>query len=437
MWHIPADGGKTFTVITKQLPTRDNTMVVASSGYRSDGYILAINSGGMYAWGIYSGITTDWETWWGGPSWPSPVTGLSISRNYSFYFPTPASLWSPATPYIRWSAANAGLDSTISLGIQPTTRFRICGGMEYGDPITVYAIDQRTYNPPVGGVWCYKDCMAWQGPLPLDPVSLNSVNFDPVSGRAGEVNLKWEPLCLSRSYRIQISKDVDFTTLMADIGKSWSGPFYTPPNLDKPALIIPPGGGRITDAVGNTWTVPPLEANHTYYWRIMVKNVLPGDNINSPWSWRESFAVKQGLRVTTPYYGPQLLAPDNDCTCPLNAPACFSWTPFKETTSYRFELSENPDMSLPFVSIEVPTTSNHYQGKLKPNAAYFWRVKAEKPYPSEWSSTFSFVTQAEKQSSVSPQILPKTPLWVFTVIALGFIFVITILILIVRQHQSY
>jgi hypothetical protein len=432
------DGGKTFTVITKQLPTRDNTMVFASSSYRSDGYILAINSGGMYAWGIYSGIITDWETWWGGPSWPSPVTGLAISRNYGFYFPTPASLWSPATPYIRWSAASAGLDTAISLGTQPTTRFRICGGIEYGDLITVYAIDQRTYNPPVGGVWCYKDCMAWQGPLPLDPISLNPVNFDSVSGRAGEVNLKWEPLCLSKSYRIQISKDIDFTTIMADIGKSWSGPFYTPSNLDKPALIIPPGGGIITDVVGNNWTVPPLEANHTYYWRVMVKNVLPGDNIDSPWSWRESFIVKQGLRVTMPYQGPYLLAPDDDCTCHVDAPACFSWTPFTEAISYRFELSEYPDMSQLFVSIEVPTTSYQYQNKLKPNNAYFWRVKAEKPYPSEWSPTFSFITMAEKkQPTVTDRIFLKTPPWVFIIIALGSLLIISILILIMRQRQSY
>ena len=279
--------------------------------------------------------------------------------------------------------------------------------------------------------------MAWQGPTPTEPITLNPVSFDPVSGRAGEVNLNWNPLCLSKSYRIQISKDIDFTLLLADIGMSWLGPFYTPLNLDKPALIIPPGGGKVTDGTGNTWTVPALEANHTYYWRIMVKNVTPGDNITSPWSWRESFVVKQGLRVTTPYYGPQLLSPDNGCACPVNAPACFSWAPFRETTSYRFELSENPDMSLPLASGEVTTTAHQYQGKLKPNSNYFWRVKAEKPYPSDWSATFSFTTQATKQShSLPPPPAPKTPLWVFVIITLGLILAIAILILIVHQRQS-
>jgi hypothetical protein len=77
------DGGNTFGPVPTQLPTRGNTLVVASSAYKSDGYILAINSGGMYAWGIYAG-DDEWETWWGGAAWPTPVTALTISRNYSF-----------------------------------------------------------------------------------------------------------------------------------------------------------------------------------------------------------------------------------------------------------------------------------------------------------------------------------------------------------------
>ncbi len=432
------DGGTTFTVITKQLPTRDNTMVVASSGYRSDGYILAVNSGGMYAWGIYSGITTNWETWWGGITWASSVTGLAISRNYSFYFPTPATAWSPATPYIRWSAATAGLDPAISLGTQPTTRFRVCGGLETGDPITVYAIDQRAYNPPTGGVWCYTDCMAWQGPTPAEPISLSAVSFDPVSGRAGQINIKWKPLCLSRGYRIQISKDIYFTRLIADIGRAWGGPFYTPSNLDSPALIIPAGGGTITDANGNSWTIPALEANHDYYWRVMVRSVTPGDNISSPWSWRESFVVRQGLRVTTPYYGPQLLAPDNGCICLIDTPACFSWTPFKETSSYIFEISENPDMSLPLVSAAASTTAYQYQGKLKPSTNYFWRVRADKPHPSEWSAVFSFATTSEKpQVPTGAAETPRTPQWAFAVIAIGVMLSIIIVVLIIRRSYWY
>ena len=319
------------------------------------------------------------------------------------------------------------------MGTQPTTRFRICGGLETGEPITAYAIDQRPYAPPVGGVWYYLDCMAWQGPVPSEPISLKPVSFDPVSGRAGEIDLKWKPLCLSQGYRIQLSKDIDFTRVIADIGKAWAGPFYTPPNLDVPGLIIPPGGGNVTDANGNIWAVPPLEAGHTYYWRVRVRNVVTGDNIDSPWSWRESFVVKQGFRVNTPYYGPQLLAPSNGCGCPLDRPACFSWAPFKETIKYKFELSEKPDMSLPLISTEVPTTTYQYGGKLKPNTNYFWRVRAESPHPSDWSALFSFMTRTEKQSA-STAPMPKAPMWALILIAIGLILAIVIIILILQRQ---
>ncbi len=85
------------------LPVRDNTMVAASSSFNSnggDGYILAINSGGMFAYSIYTTGSNPWEEWWGGAAYPDPVTGMAISRNYSEYFCT-AATWGSATPYIR------------------------------------------------------------------------------------------------------------------------------------------------------------------------------------------------------------------------------------------------------------------------------------------------------------------------------------------------
>ena len=289
------DGGTTFTPIETTLPTRGNTLVVASSGYETDGNILAINSGGMYCWGIFSG--EKWETWWGGSSWPSSVTGLQISRNYGFYFSTPATAWSSATPYVRWSAANAGLDSSINLGIQPAHKLALSGGMEVNEPVTMWVIDQRPYNPPQGGVWYYVDTLSWLGPRPTAPVSRTIIDSDPVSGRAAQINLTWEPRSLSTGYQVQIALDDEFAAVIVDIGGGWAGPFYYPPAPESPALVLPAGGGTVTDARGNTWTVPALSSGTTYYWRVKVRDVATGDAIESPWSWVESFTVKPGLPV--------------------------------------------------------------------------------------------------------------------------------------------
>ena len=294
------DSGATFVPIEKTLPTRDKTLVIASSSYGSDGSILAINSGGMYCWGIFSG-KAEWEVWWGGPSWPSSVTTLKISRNYGFYFATPATSWSSATPYIRWCAATAGLDSDISLGIQPAKKMALCGGMEVNEPVTVWIIDQRPYNPPQGGIWCYVDTLSWLGPRPTAPISRAVVNYDPASGRAGQIILTWEPRSRSTGYEVQIASDNEFAAVVADIGGGWTGPFYYPPAHESPALVIPPGGGTVVDGNGNTWTVPPLSSGETYYWRVKVRDVATGDAIQSPWSWAESFTVEIGLPVRAPF----------------------------------------------------------------------------------------------------------------------------------------
>ena len=430
------DGGTSFTPIIRLLPSRGNTLVGASSSYKHDGNILAINSSGMYCWGIYSG-EDEWEAWWGGPSWPSPVTSLAISRNYGFYFSTPASLWTSATPYVRWSAATAGLDPNVSFGTGtlPTRRLRICGGLASGEPITVWAIDQRLYNPPQGGVWSYLDTLAWNGPTPTEPVSQAVVDYDPVTGRAGQIDLLWQPESLSRGYRIQIAKDEDFALEVADIGGAWGGPFYTPPDLDSPALLIPPGGGTVTDTNGNTWTVPALEAGHAYYWRVKVQDVATGDTIKSPWSWREIFTAKTGLPVTTPYYGSQLLSPNNGCVgCPVQATS-FSWSPFQETTKYKFVLAKDAAITDVVVEAVVTTAAYEYEGMLDYGANYFWQVRALEPFPSDWSATFSFQAEAAPAPPPQPQTPQGTPLWGWVIIAVGIMLDIALLILILRRRS--
>jgi len=432
------NGGITFNPITTQLPTRGNTLVVAHSGYKSNGEIFAINNGGMYEWSIYYGGGTwswplpekdKWATQWGGPSWPTPITTLTIARNGSFYF---SDAWGA---YVRWAWASASLDPSVNFGAEPTTRLRICGSLEYGDPTIIWLIDQRPYNPPQGGVWRYVDDLAWSGPIPTSPITNAPIKHDPVSGRASEIDLTWQPISLSKGYRIQIAKDENFALQIADIGGDWSGPFYTPPDLDSPALVIPPGGGTVTDANSDTWTVPALEAGHSYYWRVMVQNVATGDTIQSPWSWREIFTVKAGLPTTHLHHGPQSLSPDNGCVgCPIK-PVSFSWSPFQETEKYKFVLAKNAAMTDIIIEAELPTTGYSYEGTLDYNTIYFWRVMAFEPEPSEWSPTFCFQTiAATPPTSQPPQ--PVNPILVCLIITVGIILDVVLLIIVIsRLHH--
>ena len=434
------DGAATFIEIGRNLPTTGNTLVCAVSGFRSDGTILAINEGGMYAWSIYGESDQQWQAWWGGPPWASSVTSIAISRNYSCYFTEP-SLWGgPATPYIRYSSAYAGLDAAVDLGTgaAPTRRTKLAGGLFFDDPVQMWLIDQRDYAPPAGGLWRYSDTLAWAGPSPIQPSNRVAVEFDPVSGKANEINMMWRFKSLSKGYRIQIAKDRNFNLMFVDIGSVWGGPFYTPPDYDNPALIIPPGGGTVKDRNGSTWIVPALEAGHPYYWRVRVRDVLPGDAISSPWSYGETFIVTQGLRVTSPYYGPHLLYPENGCGCACDASVNFSWSPYKTTEKYKFELSEHPDMSMPLVSTEVNTTAYAYKGVTKCNSAYYWRVMATQPAPSEWSAVFSYKSAAAVELAARQEKLPvtKTPLFVWVMIAISLLFIVAMGIMIVTITRA-
>jgi len=149
------------------------------------------------------------------------------------------------------------------------------------------------------------------------------------------------------------------------------------------------------------------------------------------------FGIKAGFRVTTPYQGVQLLKPENNCGCSCTAPLCFSWSPYKETTQYRFELSENSDMSSPLVATTVTgTTAYQYTGSVDCNTNYFWRVQASAPAPSEWSATFSFMTGPSPVSLPPPQqIETQTPLWVWLIIIITTLVLVCMLVLVIRSMR--
>jgi hypothetical protein len=279
-------------------------------------------------------------------------------------------------------------------------------------------------------LWAYTDCVAKRGPkLTMDDGTI--IGCDPASGRAQEVNMTWEQLCIANQYQLQVAKDSKFTLMIFDSA------IFTPVSVTSPALILLTGGqGTSPTIAAPTVAASQLECGHKYYWRVRVRGAVTGEIIRSPYSDVRSFVIKAGFKVTTPYYGPQLLEPINGCGCPCDAPLNFSWSPFKETQKYKIEISENADMSSPLVSTEVPTTAYQYKGTIKCNQAYFWRVMATQPAPSEWSSVFSFKTQ-KAVVPVPPPVVPeeKTPLWVWVVIAIGAILVIVTLVLIFKTRR--
>lgn len=254
------------------------------------------------------------------------------------------------------------------------------------------------------------------------------VGCDPVTGRSQEVDLTWEELCLSSQYQVQIAKDPAFTLIVFDSG------VFAPASSTSPALIIPSG------APATSWLAratpgmyAPLEAGHTYYWRARVRQAATGQFILSPWSQAQSFTVKSGLPATTAYYGLQLLFPNNACIGYPVKPVSFSWSPFKGSTSYKFQLGKNPDMQTDIIAEDTTgaSTGYEYEGTLDYSSSYFWRVMAVEPAPSDWSAVFTFQTEAAPPPAPpAAPVPPATPLWAWVVIAGAGMLVTVIIILI-------
>jgi len=346
--------------------------------------------------------------------------------------------------------------------LEPTS-LKYCGCCTLDTNTTLYAIDDESYrgnlagrwnnhrNDPAqpwnvlfpgytpklrqGMLWAYTDCLAKKGPILKSPADQYLVGADPVTGRNQQVDLSWEQLCLSTVYQLQLAKDAAFTLrINPAMNNQWGAVTSVvgsmlltmdATNMTSPAAWIAPGA------------LP--EAGAIYYWRIRSAKSATQQIAASPWSEVRSFTVKAGFIVNTPYYGVQLLAPNNGCLGCKVKPASFSWSPWKEATKYQFDLATDPEFKSLVVTATTTTTGYEYDGTLNYSTNYFWRVKAlevnGQNIPSDWSATFSMQSEPAPAPPAPPPAEPATPLWVWVIIAIGAILVIVTLILIFKTRR--
>ena len=197
-------------------------------------------------------------------------------------------------------------------------------------------------------------------------------------------------------------------------------------NMTSPAAWIAPGA------------LP--ESGAIYFWRIRVYKSATTQLAWSPWSEARSFTVKAGFVVTTPYYGVMLLSPNNGCLGCKVKPASFSWSPWKEATKYQIDLSKDSEFKQLLITTTTTTTAYEYNGTLDYSTNYFWRVKAlevnGQNILSDWSATFSFVTESAPAPEKTAPTEQAIPVWVWVLIALGAILVIVTLILIYKSRRT-
>jgi len=310
-----------------------------------------------------------------------------------------------------------------------------------GDNFTVVGgkfMSNPGYNPEArqGMLWAYTDCLAKKGPSLRTPPDQALVGADPVTGRNQQVDLSWEQLCLSNAYYLQVAKDKDFTLRINPAVSNAS-------NIDAVtgSILIRMDQNNVTSPA--VWLAPGSlpEAGAIYYWRVRSYQSATGQIAVSPWSDARSFTVKAGFIVNTPYYGVQLLAPDNGCMGCKTKPASFSWSPWKEAIKYEFVLAKDTEFNQVMQKATTISTGYEYVGTLEYGTNYFWRVRAVEingqPISSDWSATFSFQTEPVPPLQGILKNEPGTPLWVWAVIGIGTVLVIVTLVLILRTRRKF
>ncbi len=413
-----ADGGQTWLLITTQTPTSGNRHAAFDSYFDTNQVIyIADDAGGIYRWSL--GRSYGWDD--------------LAPPNHSFYG---IHLGNRGPLYAAFSSIGSGVDraiyprsgipkpgvywDTLTVGLSANVQFSTEPDSMAISQNTLWSIDDRPYKPKDGEgcLWAFVDTLTESGLRLIEPKNGMALSCDPVTGRNQDISFSWQQLSLAIAYELEIAKDEDFSLRVTE-AEPLTNPYYGPPVLTSPAYRILPA------------MLP--EANHTYYWRVRVRQAATGQVIRSYWSEVSSFNIKAGLPVVAPYLGAQALSPAHDAdNIPVSSVA-FSWTPFKDSTEYEFVLARDSAMTEIIVQQSLPTTAYRYGGRLDYETPYFWQVAATKPLPSESGPVFSFTTVSKSlQPPEAPPLYDQLLQWLqisVLINVLGFVTIAAMMVL--------
>lgn len=183
-----------------------------------------------------------------------------------------------------------------------------------------------------------------------------------------EFNLVWNYGNGAASYRLQISTNSDFSSILREV----SG---------------------LTDT---TYLVTGLEGENTYYWRVRSENISGNSNYSTAFSFSTGYPLS-----------PQLLSPP-DATGNISIDTILIWAKRNSADSYKFQLSKNINFDASGLVVDATglTDTTYHVTALEYNRFYFWRVKAVNSVgESQWSTTFRFKTLNPTSVNINNDIL--------------------------------
>lgn len=179
--------------------------------------------------------------------------------------------------------------------------------------------------------------------------------------------LRWNYANPASAYRLQISKDPNFATILVDK----------------------------TNLTDTAFAISNLEGQQTFYWRVKAGNIAGESAFSAPRSFTTGYPV-----------APVLVYPTNN-TASIPLQVTFVWKKTNNTDSYRFQLAYSRNFDLNSMIIDtVGLTDTSFVGPtLQPNRFHFFRVASKNQYGySVWSDIFAFKTIISDVETINNEI---------------------------------
>jgi hypothetical protein len=187
----------------------------------------------------------------------------------------------------------------------------------------------------------------------------------PVSPLTGSMNLRcpvvlqWSKSLTATSYRVQIAKDIAFSSIV----------------LDDSTLT----------ATDFTRTLSSLDYSTTYYWRVCASNIGGSSGFSNPWSFQTAVALPLIPNLATATDGSIVPA----------GPLVLCWRPSLRAEKYWLQVAVDPSFVPAIILINDSTLLDTLKqlSQLSQLTEYYWRVNATNAAgASGWSLVWSFTT---------------------------------------------
>jgi large repetitive protein len=350
------------------------------SGITGTSYTLAsavLAGGTTYYWRMNATGPSGTGEWSGNSRFTTTVVAPNAPYLIS---PVNDSIDVALTPFLDWSdveGANqyrvqVALDSFFTAGLVildigglTNSGYYVQSGVLSNN--TIYYWRARARNAGGEGNWS----ATWNfKTVPAAPVA--PVLYYPTNGATNvPVNLtfKWRKSVGATAYHIQVSLNNTFTANVI--------------NEDAPdtLFVVPPG---------------TLSGTTQYFWRVYAKNVGGSSPYSTVWSFTTAIA---------PPASPVLVSPPNHSTGIPITGILFSWNPVSGATSYRIQVSTDPNFGSTIVNQSTGSQTQYLLNNppLTNNTIYYWRVNATNTGGQGlWSQVWDFTTI---QSTLPPPTL--------------------------------